>query len=645
MKKPFSLSFRSTLLTLILLVSIVPAILLSIVLVKDIRDLKYASADEALKLKTSQTQSAVEKELALVISRLQSIANINDVILATKNSIFGYKVNKIMSTFLAENPLVSSLYLTDKEHWPVEVVPPAAEIVSISPLTPLLDEFYALKPEDVNAYKTYHFTHTAFIQSTLKASEYHQSSTNFRFVSDQGFMLAIPLVFTFTSNNKELSGSLIAIIPLENILNYVKTLVQSNEIAMVDQQQNLKGEAFNFDAYLSSTTTINIPNNSTPISLKIMTPKEKIVADIQQNLFQLLIYIAIYLSFVLLIAWFITSRLVSPVKSISGVVQNYLNEHYQTDIEHTNFQEFDDILTVLKSLGDKVSHDKARLHARVKQRTEELESTSLNLSSTLHQLNNLNQKLEIAEKNASISELVTRVAHELNTPIGVCITSITYMTDKVDLVTEKNMSKNLTKAAFDDFLNTINESSQIILSNLSRAAKLLSDFKEVSIEAKIDHKENINIKEFFEDVFAGLKSEMFYYDIDIIIIGDETIQAYTYKNSLEKIIINLVMNTLIHGFKKIQKHTIELHFEQQNNILKLTLSDDGQGVSESNLTRLFDPFFTTKRNEGYAGLGLYIVKSIINHKFGGKVTCSNYSPTGLRFDISLPIDNIKSKIN
>ncbi len=93
---------------------------------------------------------------------------------------------------------------------------------------------------------------------------------------------------------------------------------------------------------------------------------------------------------------------------------------------------------------------------------------------------------------------------------------------------------------------------------------------------------------------------------------------------------HLVDNALEQGAAQI-----DVDIREGKNALALTVSDDGPGITEQNRERIFDAFFTTKRESGGTGMGLTIVRSLLE-AHGGAITLEP-SDTGCRFRIDLPL--------
>ena len=84
---------------------------------------------------------------------------------------------------------------------------------------------------------------------------------------------------------------------------------------------------------------------------------------------------------------------------------------------------------------------------------------------------------------------------------------------------------------------------------------------------------------------------------------------------LDSILINLIDNARRHGGPGVE---VEIRAESRGGFGRIEVIDDGPGISESNLARVFERFFTTRRDEGGSGLGLPIVRSLIE-AHGGRI--------------------------
>ena len=106
------------------------------------------------------------------------------------------------------------------------------------------------------------------------------------------------------------------------------------------------------------------------------------------------------------------------------------------------------------------------------------------------------------------------------------------------------------------------------------------------------------------------------------------------KNNFEIVLANLLDNALQHGAKRV-----EIAATLDNGFVALTFVDNGNGISKANAERIFTPFFTTRREQGGTGLGLGIVRSIIE-AHGGEITL-HPDPSRTVFVIKMPTAPVK----
>lgn len=121
------------------------------------------------------------------------------------------------------------------------------------------------------------------------------------------------------------------------------------------------------------------------------------------------------------------------------------------------------------------------------------------------------------------------------------------------------------------------------------------------------------------------------FGLQVFISGDrEAIAVGMAPEVLDTILSNLLDNSRQHGSK-----TVEISIVKSGGSIEVAVADDGEGVSEANVENIFTPFFTTNRENGGTGLGLGIVKSLLN-AHNGEISYE-YSPEGALFRLTLPL--------
>ena len=125
------------------------------------------------------------------------------------------------------------------------------------------------------------------------------------------------------------------------------------------------------------------------------------------------------------------------------------------------------------------------------------------------------------------------------------------------------------------------------------------------------------IGDYLYEIITSLKHELKRAQVDVSIRCDFQKRIYTYPGVFSQVITNLVINSLIHGFKSQQAGHIQLEVKQDNGNLFIHYQDNGCGINKKDIDKIFEPFFTTNRNSGSTGLGLSICFNLITQKSRG----------------------------
>ncbi len=278
------------------------------------------------------------------------------------------------------------------------------------------------------------------------------------------------------------------------------------------------------------------------------------------------------------------------------------------------------------------------LEVKVHDRTAKVEESNKQLQQSLDDLTLAKDQLVQSEKMASLGQLVAGVAHEVNTPLGICVTSISALKENVEGLQEAVEKQKLSKSYLKNTLNLLSEYEGIIERSLKKAVDLISSFKSVAVEQHTDPEVNINLHKHVYDVVNTVKTLFKSKRYVISINLDESLNLVTYPSAWNQIITNLLMNSHIHGFEGNKEGNISIAFTQSEGYLTLVYGDDGIGIPKELRKRIFDPFVTTKRGQGGSGLGLNIVFNLVNTKLQGNISLLD-SEQGTYFEVKVPIVN------
>jgi signal transduction histidine kinase len=223
---------------------------------------------------------------------------------------------------------------------------------------------------------------------------------------------------------------------------------------------------------------------------------------------------------------------------------------------------------------------------------------------------------------ASIGQLAAGVAHEINNPLALINETAGYVKDL--FVINKQYSKD------DELLENID----YILEAVERCGTITRQL--LGFARKFDVKiQRVNLNEVISDVLVFHNKESEYRNISVVVdISKDLAEIETDRGKLQQVLLNLVNN----AFQALDDGcnlTINAAPEGRDKV-SITISDNGCGMPEENLSRIFEPFFTTKKRGQGTGLGLTITYGLVK-KLNGNISVISKEMEGTTFNITLPI--------
>jgi signal transduction histidine kinase len=276
------------------------------------------------------------------------------------------------------------------------------------------------------------------------------------------------------------------------------------------------------------------------------------------------------------------------------------------------------------------------LEKRVEERTENLQEAIDELHNTLENLRSTQSRLIESEKLSSLGGMVAGVAHEINTPIGLCITTHSFIKDLFKEINQHFEDGTISKNHFIDFMRSMEESVDILSKNLERAAKLVKSFKHISEDQTGEAARKFNLDEYLQEILSTLNPKLRLTKHVVKINCASDIEIHGYPGALSQVITNLIMNSLLHGFEDIDEGIITIEAELHGTNVDILYADDGRGLTKEAQVKIFEPFFTTKRGYGGTGLGMHLVYNLVHQALQGTIQLQQASQ-GCAFSLSIPV--------
>lgn len=270
-------------------------------------------------------------------------------------------------------------------------------------------------------------------------------------------------------------------------------------------------------------------------------------------------------------------------------------------------------------------------------REQALRKSKERADAALAELQQTQTDLIQAEKLASLGQLVAGVAHEINTPLGIALTTSTLLGEESKRFAEAAESGRLQRSVLRRFMERMNEGTNLLFTNLTRAADLVHSFKQVAADQASGERRQFVMDDWLSDLLTSLSPVLRKTRHEVTIECPPDVRLDTYPGALGQVLTNLLTNAIAHAYSKDDAGHIAIRVsEPAGDTVRIVFSDDGKGIPSAHLGKVFDPFFTTGRSAGSTGLGLHIVYNLVTSRLHGHVSLYSKVGKGTRFTIDIP---------
>ena len=262
------------------------------------------------------------------------------------------------------------------------------------------------------------------------------------------------------------------------------------------------------------------------------------------------------------------------------------------------------------------SHDE--LDERVRERTADLVMADASLRKAIGERERSQIELRESERLASIGTLAAGIAHEINNPLGAILLSAEYALS----VEDTPDAREKMKTALETIVHEVDRGGRVVKSVLQFARhepteRWPNDLNQV-IRASIAVSQS-TIQKVGVVVEIELDNALPYLRINPF--------------ELQQVLVNVIQNAVSSGDTGTR---ILVRSERTPEGVRITVADNGRGISEAQRSRVFDPFYTTRHSEGGTGLGLSIAHGIVR-QHGGEISLESELGLGTRVIVDLPL--------
>ncbi|MBI5786407.1 MAG: bacteriohemerythrin [Rhodocyclales bacterium] len=288
----------------------------------------------------------------------------------------------------------------------------------------------------------------------------------------------------------------------------------------------------------------------------------------------------------------------------------------------------------LEHARDELAALNATLEQRVVERTDQLRAAN-------ERLREEQDRLIVSERAAAVGQLAAGFAHEINTPVGIAVGTVSQFQETVATIRRLLGAEEVREEELVAQLDLLDEATGMAMGNLRRAAGLVQAFKRSSIDQISEQAKTFRLRNVIEDDLLTLRGPIKQAGADIVVECPADLEIEGIPGLYDQLITNLTLNALQHGLAAGGPNgRIRIAASVDNDRLKLELADNGRGMTPDEAAHVFQPFFTTNRSKGGTGLGLYICHDIATHRLGGSIECETGPGKGTKFRIEVPIGPI-----
>ncbi|MBL8054359.1 MAG: PAS domain S-box protein, partial [Nitrospira sp.] len=259
-------------------------------------------------------------------------------------------------------------------------------------------------------------------------------------------------------------------------------------------------------------------------------------------------------------------------------------------------------ITVRKQLELQLSRHAEELERQVEERTSEIAKLEAQRAQT--------------EKLAAVGQMAAAVAHEINNPIAGIRNAFTLVKQAVD-PTHPHY----------EFVGMIDR-------EISRVATIVQNMYQL-YRKEPSRVEPVNLSLLLRDLESLFTKRLSQLGLTLVVTQTPLRRRLLVPQSdLLQVLMNLIQNALD---SSREGGTIKLNVRQNEDHIRISVSDEGEGIAPDVLPHIFDPFFTTKTAKGQKGMGLGLsVSQSLVMAMGGRIEVQTQQEAGSTFSIILP---------
>lgn len=369
----------------------------------------------------------------------------------------------------------------------------------------------------------------------------------------------------------------------------------------------------------------------------IQVPVEEAYRNLSERKMSLIYFSTILFIASILITIPVSKRFYEPLREIKDVLNGIGNSNFNVTFSAKREDELGIIQDEIEMMAKELSLTHEEFEKRVYERTQELNKTNEALRNAMNELELLQDQLIVAERFKALHEMGIRMSHEINTAVGNSLMAASYIGDESKKVHQRFLDHSLTQSFLKDYIKTMMDLSLSIQRQLDQINKVIRALRKTD-EFKNPH--NVELIDLYEEVRKARDESLYktaseHVSLEIECPRDVQIEYYT--DFIGVLLIELINNSIMHGFADSKKGEIRINVAIEGHELKIFYEDDGIGISDAFAGRIFEPFAKADMADSGKGIGLSKLYNMVINLGKGEISYSSEEERGIRFIISLPI--------
>lgn len=544
----------------------------------------------------------------------------------------------------------------------------------------LIDQIYYIDKNGNQTYKTSHLetlgdrSYREYFKEAIKGNVYLSNGLVSNSTEEAITVLAIPIY-----SETEVIGVLAATLNLSSIYEYIESikLGKNGYAFLVDREGILiahpeKFRVYNFEnvSYLEPVKEMIEKKDgigeykyksikklivyeyldNIGWGLAVQIPEEEALVNIRNLQKEFLAYVILILLIVSIITLILTKIYSKYFNEFVDKIRNLRTKNYEIPFIKIRTDEIGAIQIAINEMSRETKQSKENLELIVERRTRklkqsldtikenelELKRKNKKLENTLNELAVTEERLFENKKIQSLNRLSNNLAHEINTPLGIILTNISYAQLETKGLDKKLKEEKISKKVLEKYLNQMQEIIEMEGEQAEKLKNILNAFQAMSINGAQFEKTEIELSKEIQK-FIYLYKNKYKEDINIRSNIEEDIVIKTYPMMMGNIIEQFIKNSYSHGREENKQINVDIEMKREKDKIKIRYKDDGIGMKTQDASKSFEPFYKGKMGSKGIGLGLSLVYNVVTILFEGKINLDSYQNKGIEINVEFEI--------